>query len=72
MLNEAMESVAEHETGRKLLEDKELETFTKRIEVYHRKLEQMEKPLDDKVGSNGLSIVKDTDISIYQEFLTGV
>ena len=49
MLQEAKDKVANHHAGRSLLEDSELEMFTRRVDVYGRKLERMKEPLDESV-----------------------
>lgn len=49
LLVDTKEKVADHEEGRKLLEDdEEYALLTKRIGLYEKKLESMERPLDEK------------------------
>ena len=48
LLGETKDKVADHHAGTNLLEDEELAKFTKRAELYHRKLEKMKQPLDEK------------------------
>ena len=47
-MGETKDKVADHHAGRNLLEDEELATFTKRADLYERKLEKMKEPLDEK------------------------
>jgi hypothetical protein len=47
-LGETKDKVADHHDGRNLLEDEELASFTKRVNLYERKLEKMKQPLDEK------------------------
>ena len=49
LLAEAKAKVADHHDERVLLEEKELTTYTKRVDVYSRKLERMQKGLTDEV-----------------------
>eukprot|EP00536_Pseudo-nitzschia_multiseries_P007589 jgi/Psemu1/18305/gm1.18305_g len=42
------EDVADHESGRRLLEDEEYEKFTKRIRLFQKKLDSMEGPMDER------------------------
>ena len=49
MLSDIREKVADHEGGRKLLEDEEYETFKKRIGLFERKLEKMSEEPDERV-----------------------
>eukprot|EP00532_Pseudo-nitzschia_australis_P014417 CAMPEP_0168282340 /NCGR_PEP_ID=MMETSP0141_2-20121125/22276_1 /TAXON_ID=44445 /ORGANISM="Pseudo-nitzschia australis, Strain 10249 10 AB" /LENGTH=101 /DNA_ID=CAMNT_0008225981 /DNA_START=236 /DNA_END=541 /DNA_ORIENTATION=- len=42
------EEVADHENGRRLLEDEEYAKLTKRIDLFGKKLEKMEEPMGER------------------------
>lgn len=42
------EEVADHENGRRLLEDEEYDKLTRRIDIFGKKLERMEDPMDER------------------------
>jgi mevalonate pyrophosphate decarboxylase len=48
LLDETKEKVANHRSGKELLEDADVATFEKRVDLYERKLERMKQPLDEK------------------------
>lgn len=50
LLQETKDKVADHEEGRKLLEDDEYTTMKKRVGLYGQKLERMKEPLDSRVS----------------------
>ena len=49
ILEETKEKVADHHSGRKLLEDDQIALFEKRVGLYERKLEKMNQPMSDEV-----------------------
>jgi len=48
LLDEARESMEDHTSGRRLLEDKELHTLERKIDAYERKLETMQGEMDER------------------------
>mmetsp|Transcript_23167 Transcript_23167/g.54687 ORF Transcript_23167/g.54687 Transcript_23167/m.54687 type:complete len:125 (-) Transcript_23167:1351-1725(-) len=48
LVEQHKEDVANHESGRKLLEQEEYDKFTKRIRLFQKKLDSMEGPMDER------------------------
>mmetsp|Transcript_16432 Transcript_16432/g.30529 ORF Transcript_16432/g.30529 Transcript_16432/m.30529 type:complete len:93 (-) Transcript_16432:420-698(-) len=48
LLADTKDKVADHESGRNLLEDEEYERLTNRIGLYEKKLQKMEGPMDER------------------------
>jgi hypothetical protein len=48
LLGEARQQLADHSSGKKILESKDLQALEKKIHVYQRKLDTMEGDMDER------------------------